>query len=132
MPPARKRATLRALLNAMTELEQVQLVARILGRCDWDRSTGCIEWQGSRSGNRRGGQYGTLSIKGRALYVHRLMLALHCDTWDEAAHPVARHRCDNWRCVNPDHLEPGTQQDNVDDMMTRGRHARTKQTKLFA
>lgn len=35
---------------------------------------------------------------------------------------IVRHTCDVPCCVNPDHLEAGTQQDNVDDMMARKRH----------
>lgn len=34
---------------------------------------------------------------------------------------VVRHRCDNRLCINPRHLELGTQQDNMDDMKSRGR-----------
>lgn len=34
---------------------------------------------------------------------------------------VVRHRCDNPKCVRPDHLLVGTQADNLADMRERGR-----------
>lgn len=38
------------------------------------------------------------------------------------------HRCDNPSCVNPDHLFIGTQRDNIDDCLAKGR---TKLAKKF-
>lgn len=39
---------------------------------------------------------------------------------------VVMHKCDNRKCINPDHLVGGTQQDNIDDMMNKQRHWRMK------
>jgi hypothetical protein len=34
---------------------------------------------------------------------------------------VIRHKCDNRKCINPDHFEIGTQRQNMQDMVERGR-----------
>lgn len=41
---------------------------------------------------------------------------------------VVRHKCDNPKCINPNHLEIGTRKDNADDRSMRGRN-RTPLTK---
>ncbi|WP_363267018.1 HNH endonuclease [Cellulomonas sp.] len=46
---------------------------------------------------------------------------------------IVRHRCDNPPCCNPEHLELGTQTQNVGDMVARARQARGRalpQTRL--
>ena len=36
------------------------------------------------------------------------------------------HKCDNRKCMNVDHLFLGTQKDNVDDAVAKGRHKSSK------
>jgi DNA-directed RNA polymerase specialized sigma subunit len=38
---------------------------------------------------------------------------------------IIRHKCDNTKCINPHHLETGTQLDNIKDKVKRNRQART-------
>lgn len=42
----------------------------------------------------------------------------------EGSHIQVRHKCDNRKCINPEHLEPGTNYDNIMDKVRRGRQAR--------
>lgn len=83
--------------------------------------TPCIEFPG---GKRKSG-YGYTQFMGRQFLAHRVVFALN-----EWKHPdalkgiVIRHKCDNPSCINIDHLEPGTTQDNMNDMTARGRRVR--------
>lgn len=51
---------------------------------------------------------------------HRYVYNFLCGEIPEGKYVL--HKCDNRRCINPDHLFLGTQQDNVSDMVRKGRH----------
>lgn len=51
-------------------------------------------------------------------YAHRYSLSLDHGPLGDLH---ALHRCDNPICVNPGHLFPGTQNDNTQDMIAKGR-----------
>lgn len=75
----------------------------------------CWIWQGSENNG-----YGRIYINGRRHLAHRLSYELHHLVKLERSQ-VIRHKCNNPLCVNPDHLQVGTQQDNINDMITAGR-----------
>lgn len=78
----------------------------------------CLEWAGVKTDQ----GYGQRRLNGKMVYVHRLS---YCDSnglsLDDIKGQVVRHKCDNRSCINPDHLELGTKQDNSSDMVSRGR-----------
>lgn len=86
------------------------------------KDNGCWEWQGAKSYG-----YGVIMRNRERLRVHRVSYELWCDTIPDGM--VLRHKCDNPGCVNPTHLEPGTQAENIQDIVVRGRHGRKKLTK---
>lgn len=69
--------------------------------------------------------YGTTSYQGKTVRWHRLIYCQHNNcTLDSIKGKLVRHTCDNPRCINPEHLRLGTQQDNMDDKVARRRQAR--------
>jgi hypothetical protein len=92
--------------------EQVDLIKRTTR----DEKAGCLIWMGAK--NSLG--YGVVERGGINLYVHRLVVGA-------APGDVVRHACDNPPCINPEHLQIGTQADNIADAVRRGRIARGNQ-----
>lgn len=80
-----------------------------------NEETGCHEWQRYVGGN----GYGTVKHKRKQWPAHRFMWAYKNGPIPDGM--VVCHKCDNRRCINPDHLFLGTTQDNVDDKMRKGR-----------
>ena len=85
---------------------------------------GCWEWTGATSGLRRKGifykneGYGNWRINDKNVLTHRYSLELAgIDLQDFDV----LHKCDNPKCVNPDHLFLGTHQENMRDMKQKGR-----------
>ena len=77
----------------------------------------CINWTGAMDG--RG--YGVRRINKKVVKAHRAALA-EAEGIDIPPPSVkCLHSCDNPVCVNPDHLRWGTQFDNVQDAVKRGR-----------
>ena len=86
-----------------------------------DEATGCIEWQGYTHNG-----YGKLSIGSRkdkskkTVRAHRLSFAVYVSAIPEGIYVC--HKCDNRKCINPNHLFLGTHQDNIDDRQAKGRN----------
>ena len=78
----------------------------------------CIEFKGCKDK----GDYGKKRIGSKHYRAHRLAYckAKNIDI-KEIDGLVVMHVCDNPSCVNPEHLRLGTQKDNMDDMMKKGR-----------
>ena len=89
----------------MTEIE------RFVGRVDF--SGDCHQWTGGLS---TPGGYGWFHDR-KSVYAHRWSY----ETFVGPADGMVLHRCDNPRCVNPDHLYLGDHTANMKDMASRGR-----------
>ena len=81
--------------------------------------SGCWEWQGSFRNS-----YGQIRWEnGKFLYAHRLSWILNNGPIPKGL--LVLHRCDNRKCVRPDHLFLGTHQENMDDMIAKDRQAKS-------
>lgn len=98
----------------------------------WERvnkSTGeneCWEWKGyikPRTGI-WDGAYGEFSFNSKHVRAHRFSYYLHFGEFDPKL--LVCHKCDNTKCVNPNHLFLGTYLDNNRDTVNKGRRAKTQ------
>ena len=94
-------------------------IARFFSKVAVGKDNECWEWRGRL--NKK--NYGEMSLIGVQTLAHRFSLSLVVGPLDDPR-TVVRHKCDNPRCVNPNHLETGTHQENMADRQIRDRTAR--------
>ena len=87
--------------------------------------SGCWLWTASVGSH----GYGQLNIDGKPILAHRYSYEAHIGPIPEGNGyhgACVLHRCDVPSCVNPAHLFIGSNNDNIKDMVKKGRHGTLK------
>ena len=103
MSRVNKYPTVRALLRAKSKR---------------DPATGCWNWTGTRTSAGYGIANSAL-LGLRQVSAHRLSYEVFKGVIPKGK--LVRHKCDNPACIRPSHLQLGTNQDNANDKVERGR-----------
>lgn len=85
-----------------------------------DKTEACWNWSGATSKEMG---YGMFQLDGKVVKAHRLAWRLAHGDFPNA-HVL--HKCDNTKCVNPEHLFLGMWEENNVDMTKKERHGHTK------
>lgn len=81
-------------------------------------NNGCVEWTGCTDAK----GYGVLGVNKKNIKAHRISYEMTNGKIPDGL--VIRHKCDNKKCINPNHLETGTNSENINDRELRGRGAK--------
>jgi len=88
--------------------------------------TRCWVWTGYKTGGLEHSlKYGYTKVDGKFWRVHRLSHELFKGPIPKGLHVL--HSCDNPLCIRPSHLHPGTQKQNREEAIVRGRTAKGKE-----
>ncbi len=94
-------------------------IAKVISRFLSSRTEGgkndCWNW--NKSTNEKG--YGQVMCAGKNIKAHKMAYMIHVGDIPDGVSVL--HKCDNPRCVNPNHLFLGSQADNINDMYGKKR-----------
>jgi hypothetical protein len=119
--PLMQRIRAKANLQTKTEAKKMSetgLAARFWAKVDKQQPDGCWLWTAAKDSHGYGKFYS--DKRGRPVAAHRTAWVITHGNLLEGQ--VVRHKCDNPACVNPEHLETGSQAQNLNDMFLRGRN----------
>ena len=91
-------------------------ISKRLKKVQRSLETPCWEFQGAKDKD----GYGKIRVGSSIDRAHRVTYSIYHGLVPDGH--VVRHRCDNPPCCNPAHLETGTHEENMQDMVERGRH----------
>ncbi len=95
--------------------EPLLVARRLAGGIKDAPKNGCWEWV-KALGNKG---YARVGIHKGCFLAHRV--AYHLSVESVPVHLVVLHECDNPKCINPKHLRLGTQSENLQDAVAKGR-----------
>lgn len=100
--------------------EQMPIGERLMERVVIGHGGECWEWVGKR--DREG--YGLVKWFGKLRRAHRVQWIYRNGAPPFWMHVL--HKCDNPPCIRPEHLYLGTDKDNAQDRVTRGRQGKRR------
>lgn len=101
------------------------VIPRLMEMSIPEPNSGCWIWLRAMANG-----YGVIGINGRQQYAHRASFEAFNRPLLEGER--ALHRCDMRACINPEHLFAGSQRDNMQDAIAKGRAAFQRHPELFA
>ena len=113
-----EKMKLRSKFIGNNQFSGLTIKDRFWEKVDKKGEDGCWEWLGCC--HHQWG-YGSLNVGGKYMAAHRYSWELYFGKIPEGW--LICHKCDNPSCVNPEHLFLGTNKDNSDDKIKKGRNA---------